>query len=214
MQKIEEKTLKFQKLVLDKADPKYKPLFSEFIEYWTEPNKTGTRIRYDEQKFFDVNKRLSTFAKNQKHETSPLKVVYTQVKHHTANKLEEIGIDHLTQAYNGEREGRYVHFKYFQVYDFLSKKGVIPNGKDRPYTDAEKAYFVKVAKIAETLVYGSLMDKLKKADGEYKQQIEQRIQALNQGENKEVEPQAKVIVLTDMFNKYSLEELLNKIKEK
>jgi len=37
-------------------------VLNEFYLYWTEPNETGNKIRYESQKFFDISRRLSTWA--------------------------------------------------------------------------------------------------------------------------------------------------------
>lgn len=47
----------------------YNNLYSEqtltqFIEYWTEKNKKGT-MRYEDQKFFDIKRRLKTWSNNE-----------------------------------------------------------------------------------------------------------------------------------------------------
>ncbi|MFM7857191.1 MAG: hypothetical protein ACKO96_36050, partial [Flammeovirgaceae bacterium] len=41
-------------------------LINEFCEYWTEPNKSGTKFRQELQKTWDTKRRLSTWAKNDK----------------------------------------------------------------------------------------------------------------------------------------------------
>lgn len=35
-----------------------------FISYWTETNKTGKKMRFEAERFFDLKKRISTFIKN------------------------------------------------------------------------------------------------------------------------------------------------------
>lgn len=37
--------------------------YDNFIMYWTEPNKNG-KLRFEEQKFFDINRRILTWNKN------------------------------------------------------------------------------------------------------------------------------------------------------
>lgn len=37
------------------------PMLQKFMAYWGEANKTGTMIRYDQEKFFDIGRRLATF---------------------------------------------------------------------------------------------------------------------------------------------------------
>jgi hypothetical protein len=39
---------------------------SDFIMYWTEPNKSKTKMRFELQKTFDITRRLSTWNKNSK----------------------------------------------------------------------------------------------------------------------------------------------------
>lgn len=39
---------------------------NEFYAYWTEPNKSNTRFRYEMEKTWDLERRLSTWVKNQK----------------------------------------------------------------------------------------------------------------------------------------------------
>lgn len=39
---------------------------SEFISYWTEVNKSGTKMKFEMEKTFDIGRRLSRWAKNEK----------------------------------------------------------------------------------------------------------------------------------------------------
>ena len=41
-------------------------LIGEFISYWTELNPSGTKMRYQSEKFFDVGRRLSTWNRKAK----------------------------------------------------------------------------------------------------------------------------------------------------
>jgi len=43
-----------------------KELCNQFYRYWTEPNKTKTKLRWEAQKFFDIKRRLITFRNNAK----------------------------------------------------------------------------------------------------------------------------------------------------
>lgn len=38
-------------------------MLDEFFKYWTEESKDGKTIRYDNEKFFNIGKRLATFKK-------------------------------------------------------------------------------------------------------------------------------------------------------
>lgn len=40
------------------------PLLEEFVSYWTEPNRSKTKMRFELQKTWDLSRRLSTWAKN------------------------------------------------------------------------------------------------------------------------------------------------------
>ena len=37
---------------------------NEFIDYWTEPNKSGTRMRYELERTWDLSRRLARWSKN------------------------------------------------------------------------------------------------------------------------------------------------------
>ena len=39
---------------------------SEFIDYWSEPNRSKTKLRFEIEKTFDIARRLKTWAKRQK----------------------------------------------------------------------------------------------------------------------------------------------------
>ena len=66
----------YNNLKEDKYKKKYgKDMLNEFYSYWTEPNKSNTKIRIEEEKYFDVSRRLSTwnknnFSKNNKEDTA------------------------------------------------------------------------------------------------------------------------------------------------
>ena len=40
-------------------------MLEAFIDYWTEPNKSKTKLRYELQKTFDIARRLKTWSKNE-----------------------------------------------------------------------------------------------------------------------------------------------------
>lgn len=46
---------------LGKYDPE---MLREFFEYWTEPSKNGKKMRWEDQKFFDIQRRLKTWSNN------------------------------------------------------------------------------------------------------------------------------------------------------
>lgn len=44
-----------------KIFPTHEKELSKFIDYWTEPNKSGTKVRWQLQQTFDVKRRLNTW---------------------------------------------------------------------------------------------------------------------------------------------------------
>jgi len=59
-----DKEAKFKNEVLQFNYPK--EMLNEFINYWTEPNKSKTKLRYELQTTWDTSRRLGTWAKNTK----------------------------------------------------------------------------------------------------------------------------------------------------
>lgn len=41
-------------------------LLEAFVDYWTEPNRSKTKLKYELEKTFDISRRLKTWAKNEK----------------------------------------------------------------------------------------------------------------------------------------------------
>jgi len=61
---LDEKEAEFTKMVYESALDKYDAeMLDEFIMYWTEPNKSQTKVRWEAEKFFHVGRRLATWAK-------------------------------------------------------------------------------------------------------------------------------------------------------
>lgn len=61
---IEERKKKFLS-TLDSYKNIYHPeLLIDFYEYWTEPNRSGTKFRQESEKTWDLNRRLKTWDKN------------------------------------------------------------------------------------------------------------------------------------------------------
>lgn len=61
-----ERKADFQCLVVDvmhtqKID---KTIVKEFFDYWTEPNQTSTKLKFEMEKTYDVSRRLNTWVKN------------------------------------------------------------------------------------------------------------------------------------------------------
>lgn len=56
----------FEDIVRFKLLGKNEQLINDFIGYWTESDLKGKKMRFQDEKFFDVNRRFSTFEKNKK----------------------------------------------------------------------------------------------------------------------------------------------------
>ena len=41
------------------------PLVEDFIKYWTEPNKSKAKMRFEGENFFDISRRVNTWQKNE-----------------------------------------------------------------------------------------------------------------------------------------------------
>ena len=39
-------------------------MLRDFFDYWTEPNRSGTKMRFELQQTFDINRRLARWARN------------------------------------------------------------------------------------------------------------------------------------------------------
>lgn len=56
----------FEEMVYFKLLCKDQMLVLEFISYWTETGLKGKKMRFEGEKYFDINRRFSTFEKNSK----------------------------------------------------------------------------------------------------------------------------------------------------
>jgi len=57
--------IKDRELIFKKEVEKFNfPCAKDFIEYWTEPNKSGTKMRFELEKTWDLKRRLSRWANN------------------------------------------------------------------------------------------------------------------------------------------------------
>lgn len=63
---IEERKLKFASTLEPFLNTYGKELLNEFYLYWVELNKSKTKMRFEGEKYFDVSRRLSTWAKKEK----------------------------------------------------------------------------------------------------------------------------------------------------
>lgn len=63
---IEERKLKFSSSLSNYLDKYGREILNEFYKYWTEPNKSNTKFRQELEKTWDLERRLETWAKNEK----------------------------------------------------------------------------------------------------------------------------------------------------
>ena len=66
-QDIDKRVVKFKYEVWEEFRTKYSvDTIREFYEYWSELNKSKTKMRWEGEKFFDLNKRMATWLRNSK----------------------------------------------------------------------------------------------------------------------------------------------------
>jgi hypothetical protein len=63
---IDERKLKFASTLKDYLSLYGKDLLNDFHSYWTEPNKSKTKMRFELEKTWDLKRRLDTWVKNDK----------------------------------------------------------------------------------------------------------------------------------------------------
>jgi hypothetical protein len=65
-QSFEERKLAFKATLKPYLQPYGADMLKEFYEYWTEPNKSGTKFRQEMEKAWDIGRRLKTWASKDK----------------------------------------------------------------------------------------------------------------------------------------------------
>ena len=66
LESIENRKLNFAETLKPFIEKYGREFLLEFYNYWTEPNKSGKKFRQEDQTFWDLSKRLSTWDKNNK----------------------------------------------------------------------------------------------------------------------------------------------------
>lgn len=64
--KIEEREIEFKKSVLEFKNNYDIGLLKSFFNYWSEPNKQKTKMKFELQETFDISRRLNTWKNNDK----------------------------------------------------------------------------------------------------------------------------------------------------
>lgn len=69
---MEERVEEFKRLCwITFKDNNTTATIKEFFEYWSELNKSGTKMRWESEKFFDLSRRMATWLKNSKKVMTP-----------------------------------------------------------------------------------------------------------------------------------------------
>lgn len=64
---IKEREIEFRQNVYEQDPLKYsQDMIEKFCQYWTEPNRSGTKMRFELEKVFDIPRRLATWASRDK----------------------------------------------------------------------------------------------------------------------------------------------------
>jgi tRNA A37 N6-isopentenylltransferase MiaA len=82
---IKEKEQKFKSEVYEFLKLYPDAMLKEFISYWTEPNKSKTKMRYELQTTWDLARRLATWSRNDKNFNKDTKQVPAQKTYKSKN---------------------------------------------------------------------------------------------------------------------------------
>lgn len=64
---LKKRESEFRQLVFETDPLKYsQEMLEKFCQYWTEPNRSGTKMRFELEKVFDIPRRLATWASRDK----------------------------------------------------------------------------------------------------------------------------------------------------
>ena len=69
---INNRKIKFNEVVFSVTDVS-KDILKEFVHYWTEENRSGSKMLFEMQPTFDINRRLQTWVSNDKKWNTPNK---------------------------------------------------------------------------------------------------------------------------------------------
>ena len=64
-----------------------KNILNSFVDYWTEPNKSKTKMKFELQQTWDTNLRLKTWAKNQKKWDRPKTQTMSKIHQHLQKNI-------------------------------------------------------------------------------------------------------------------------------
>ena len=87
---IEKRNKSFYKSLVPYVDVYGKELIRAFYDYWTEPNKSKTKMRFELEKTWDVKRRLNTWASREKINSKSHGTDKEQQQQERANKIIEL----------------------------------------------------------------------------------------------------------------------------
>lgn len=91
---IKEREIEFCQLVFETDPLKYsQEMLEKFCQYWTEPNRSGTKMRFELEKVFDIPRRLATWASRDKElkGKNNLPATEMQAAPQYSNRLRDVG---------------------------------------------------------------------------------------------------------------------------
>lgn len=86
---IKERELSFKYSLSNFVRDYPEKMLTEFFEYWSEPNKSGSKLRFEMEKTWDLNRRLKRWANNNKNWSKD----NGYHKHLTEDKIRQIASD-------------------------------------------------------------------------------------------------------------------------
>ena len=89
---LKEREERFRKAVMDCIVLAYpEDMLKKFADYWTEPNKSGTKLRYELEKTWHLGRRLSTWAARSKDMATGSQGMRTLTYPQLLQKINELG---------------------------------------------------------------------------------------------------------------------------
>lgn len=116
-------------------------LRKEFVEYWTEPNKSGTKMKFEMEPTWDLSRRLNrwagnNFGKKPTQGTGQIKQAKMEEKS-TIKEVQEL--DNLLEKYSQHPTS--VPFREFgKYYDFLKTEKLLKPFSKLEILDIQEAY--------------------------------------------------------------------------
>ncbi len=81
--------LKFSSALSPFLETYGKEFLNDFYKYWTEPNKSGTKFRQELEKTWDLERRLETWAKNDKNFTNKKSTPVSEMNQTVMEKMKQ-----------------------------------------------------------------------------------------------------------------------------